>query len=278
MPVTDIKEIRLLPPLAIGRLGGSAEPMHNYEAVITSTTGFRELVSADTLVVNVNNGEIVQKFRPAAVRFKDGAGQIKPVCPFFEVWARFDNETELRPLTLAELGDLGRGPEHLSWDVTFANLKMLRRTGEPADRVEARISAISDHGRRRLEGRAANFKADRFVNFGFVQYLKPTAAFPEIRFRFTPPAGQVYGHTAGAVIAPENAVYDRTRGSWDTHSDQAVPAGAPDPRAHLSTIPQGIYAINRLTGANLGYFDDASDGIIAVTLTLQNGRRLSSSA
>jgi hypothetical protein len=80
------------------------------------------------------------------------------------------------------------------------------------------------------------------------------------------------------VISPENAVYDRTRGTWDTHTDETVPAGSPDPRAHISTIPQGIYAINRLTGANLGYFDDASDGIVSVTLTLQDGRRLSSSA
>ena len=31
MPVTNIHEIRLLPPLAIGRFGSSAEPMHNYE-------------------------------------------------------------------------------------------------------------------------------------------------------------------------------------------------------------------------------------------------------
>jgi hypothetical protein len=278
MPVTDIKEIRLLPPLALGRFGGSAEPMHNYEAVVANATGFRSLVPADTLVVNVTNGEIVRKFRPASVQFKDGAGLIKPVCPFLEVWARFDNETELRPLTLTELAELGRGPEHLSWDVTLANLKMLRRTGEPADRVEARISGISDHTRRRLEGRAANFKADRFVNLGFVQYLKPTAAFPEIRFRFTPPTGQVYGHTASAVISADNAIYDRTRGTWDTHRDSATPTGAPDPRAHLSTMPPNIYAINRVTRANLGYFDDASDGIVSVTLTLPAGRQLTSSA
>ena len=33
MPVTAIHEIRLLPPLAIGRFGSSAEPMHNYDSV-----------------------------------------------------------------------------------------------------------------------------------------------------------------------------------------------------------------------------------------------------
>jgi hypothetical protein len=110
MAVTDVKEIRLLPPLAIGRFGDSAEPMHNYEAVINNATGYRDLVPADTLVVNLTSGEIVQKFKPPTVRFKDGAGGIKPVCPFLEVWALFDEEAELRPLTLTELTDLKRGP------------------------------------------------------------------------------------------------------------------------------------------------------------------------
>jgi hypothetical protein len=278
MPVTDIKEIRLLPPLAIGRFGDSAEPMHNYDAVIGSATGFRDLVPADTLIVEPNSGEILQKLRPASVRFKDGAGRIKPVCPFLEVWARFDAETELRPLTLTELGDLGRNPEHLFWDVAFANLKMLRRTGQPGDRVESNILGINDHARHRLAGRAPNFKADRSVHFGWVQYIKPSAEFPEIRFRFTPPTGQVYGWEQDSIISAQNAVYDATRGTWPRHSDGAPPATAPDPRAHRTTIPTGIYAHNRTTGANLGYFDDSSDGIITVTLTTQDGRRLSSFA
>lgn len=278
MAVTDVKEIRLLPPLAVGRFGDSAEPMHNYDAVISSAAAYRDLVAADTLVLDSNSGEIVQKFRPPSVRFKDGAGQIKPVCPFLEVWARFDEETELRPLTLTELGELGRGPEHLSWEVTFANLKMLRRTGDPGDRVVSRIAGINDHGRRRLAARAANFKADRSVHLGWVQYVKPSAAFPEIRFRFTPPPGQVYGSRSDSVVSAQNAVYDAMRGTWSRHTDDAPPTGAPDPRAHETTIPQFIYARNPTTRANLGYFDDSSDGIVAVTLTMQDGRRLSSFA
>jgi hypothetical protein len=278
VPVSDIKEIRLLPPLAIGRFGGSAEPMHNYEAVIGSPTGYRDLVPAETLVLNPNSGEIVAKHTPPAVRFKDGAGLVKPVCPFLEVWARFDNETELRPLTTRELDDLGLTPQAIAWDVTFGNLKILRRTGEPADRVTAAIPGITDHQRRSLDGQCPNFKNNRTVAMGSVQYVKPNAAFPEIRFRFTPPAGLVYGHTPDTVVPPQNAVYDATRGTWDSHTDDAAPASAPDPRAHRSTIPPGIYAVDRNTGDNLGYLDDSSDGIIAVTLTLKDGRRLSSFA
>jgi hypothetical protein len=57
-----------------------------------------------------------------------------------------------------------------------------------------------------------------------------------------------------------------------------VPAGSPDPRAHRSTIPPGIYAIDPTLDTNLGYIDDSSDGIVTVTLTLRDGRRLSSFA
>ena len=55
MPVTDVREIRILPPLAIGRFGSSSEPMHNYEAVITPGTGYRELRPAETLMLNLEH-------------------------------------------------------------------------------------------------------------------------------------------------------------------------------------------------------------------------------
>jgi hypothetical protein len=169
----------------------------------------------------------------------------------------------------------------LSWDVTFGNLKMLRRTGDPGDRIQSQVLGISDHDRRQLAGRAPNFKADRSVHFGWVQYVKPTPAFPEIRFRFTPPAGQVYGYRQDTNVTTQNAVYDATRGTWPSHNDDDVaPTTSPfprDPRALLSTVPSGIYAQDQ-TGRNLGYLDDSSDGIVTVTLTLQDGRKLFSFA
>jgi hypothetical protein len=278
MPVTDIHEIRLLPPLAIGRFGSSAEAMHNYDSVVPAGNGYRELRPAETLLVNAMTGEIVKHTPVGPVRFKDGAGRVKPVCPFLEVWARFDGDADLRALTISDLASLGRGPEHISWDVSFANLKMLRRTGQPADRVEARIAGMTGHARHALIGLCANFKPGKSVPFGSVQYIKPTAEFPEIRLQFTPPRGLVYGHTASQIIPAGNAIYDRSRGTWDTHADTpGAAATAPDPRAHLSTIPQGIYARDP-AGRNQGYFDDASDGIITVTLSMPDGRKLSSFA
>jgi hypothetical protein len=275
MPVTDIKEIRLLPPLAVGRFGGSAEPMHNYEAVITGATEYRNLVPAETLLMNPSTGEIVAKQTPPVVRFKDGAGLVKPVCPFLELWARYEDEGEFLPLTTRELRDLNLTPAAVTWDVTFANLKMLRRTGEPGDRVSGTLTGITDHQSHSVDGRATNFKSNRSVHFGSVQYVKPTDAFPEIRFRFTPPAGFVFGPRANNVIPAERAVYDAVRGTWDEHNDNFSPTSAPDPRAHEATSPAGIYA-NR-QGVSLGYLDDSSDGIISATLTL-NERRLTSFA
>lgn len=277
MPVTDIREIRLLPPLGIGRFGGSAEPMHNYESSVTAGAGFRSLAPSETLVVDENSGAIVARHVPATMRFKDGAGLVKPVCPFFEVWALFDAEEEYRPLTLAELTDLRLDATAVSWDATFANLKLLRRTGVPADRITAEQLGIADHARRRLDGRAVNFRANRSIHLGWVQYIRPTAEFPQIRFRFTPPAGDVYGASQDNIVPQDRAVYDPTRGTWDNHTDDAPPTMSPDPRAHVTTVPGGIYARDSLD-RNLGYIDDSSDGIITVTLTLRDGRKLSSFA
>jgi len=85
-----------------------------------------------------------RKKTPPVVRFKDGAGLIKPVCPVLEVWARYEDEGEFLPLTTRELGDLNLTRAAVTWDVTFANLKMLRRTGEPGDLASAVAFLASD--------------------------------------------------------------------------------------------------------------------------------------
>jgi hypothetical protein len=278
MPVSDVKEIRLLPPLAIARFGGSEEPMDNYDVLPGDLAGFRRLAPTETLVVNPNSGEIVRSHVPSELRFRDGAGQIRPVCPFLEVWARYEDGGDLLPLTLAELGDLGLSPGDLSWSVTVGNLKMLRRTGDPGDRISIEINGITDHARRPLEARAANFRTDRSIRLGSVQYIKPTPEFPQIRLRFTPSKGHVFGAQANAVISPENALYDATRGTWDNHNDATPPTSPADPRARLPTTPAGIYAVNRTTGDNLGYFDDSCDGIVTVTLRRASGVALNSFA
>lgn len=92
------------------------------------------------------------------------------------------------------------------------------------------------------------------------QAVKSMAEFPGIRLRFTPGRGLVYGHTAGGVIPESRAIYDPVAGGWDMHSDSNTPSHPEVPRAAQSTVPGGVYARTR-QGTNLGYFDDACDGI-----------------
>ena len=75
-----------------------------------------------------------------------------------------------------------------------ANIKAFRRTGDPNDRVDAVVDWFSDHAAKPITGTCPNFKTGKSIVFGTVQFIDPTSAgFPEIRLRFTPPAGKVFG-------------------------------------------------------------------------------------
>jgi hypothetical protein len=53
---------------------------------------------------------------------------------------------------------------------------------------------FSTHGAQRLEGHCPNFiSKDKWVDFGQVQYIKPTKKHSQIRLRFTPGHGKIYG-------------------------------------------------------------------------------------
>lgn len=269
MPV--IKEVRILPPVAIARFGSSSQPMDNYTAQIDeqNVIGFRRLIPAETLIINRETGEITSAVIPESVKFRDEGGLIKPVSPFFEVWARFDENDFLEPLTAAHLTELQSSTEQIRWRVRVGNHKVFRRTGVANDKIEADTESFSDHGVHILSGRAGNFKAGKNIKLGSVQYIKPTASFPEIRLRFTPAEGKVYGHRPNDPNTSDD-VYDSTVGLWDSHNDgdPGLPPGTP-----LSTIPPRIYAVIRsgpLAGRNLGYLDDSCDGVIEVELTVNN--------
>ena len=199
MAISDIKEIRLLPSLAIARFGSSPEPMDNYDVALPphdpangqDGTGFRSLAPAPTLTVV--DGRISQESTPDRVAFRDAEGRVKPVAPFLEVWARFEDGGNLEPLTLQHLADLNLGPSDISWRVEVVNQKAFRRTGDANDRVTATVDDIRDHTRRPLKGNAGNFKAGKSIPFGHVQYIEPTLDFPEIRLRFTPAAAACSG-------------------------------------------------------------------------------------
>ena len=59
-----IKQLKILPPFAIGRLGSADEPMDNYTIDLAAATdepeplGYRKLKPLETLIVGERSGEI----------------------------------------------------------------------------------------------------------------------------------------------------------------------------------------------------------------------------
>lgn len=265
--MAQITELFIEPSIAIARLGSSPQPMENYSLESNQPDGYRDIVGADTLFVDPVSGAIARADTPAEVTFKDGQGRVKPVAPFFELWARFDDDEEARPLTREDLQSRGLSEDDIEWQVDVANLKIFRRTGQVGDRIDAQVEASALHGHQAVEmqGRALNFKTPQnFVPFGTLRYIRPSDDFPEIRLRFTPAAGSVFGPTVDQHISADRAIYDATRGNWDTHTDGFTP-NVPEPRARIFTAPGGIFAQDP-PGNNLGYFDDSCDGIIRVSI------------
>jgi len=287
--MTTIKEIRILPSLAIARFGSSPDPLENYSLHVdpANPTGFRQLRPEPSLIVNVETGEIEAETTPPVgteVAFRDAERRVKPLCPFLEVWARLTDGGPLEPLTIDKLADAGLSPADLQWQVTVGNLKVFRRTGDSGDRVTATTGSFNDHGRKALNGQCPNFKPGKAIPFGFVQYLKPTASFPEIRFRFTPGKGHVFGPRPGDRFTNDDVYNGFTSGRrgapgrWDRYWPSK-------PGAPLFTAPADIFqgqqwdfrelsvtvtdsASNRQEDMKVsdGYFDDTCDGIVEVSV------------
>jgi hypothetical protein len=291
MKAKALQQIRLLPPLAISRLGSSPEPVNNYDLVIPDDQplGYRRIESAPTLIVDESTGRITAREEKLPVTFKDEQGRIRPVAPFIELWGRGDDEDEWVHLTADDLA----GAE-IRWRVHVANIKAFRRTGDPDDRIEASTGWFDDHTRRELRGESKNFLPDKYIPLGHIQFIDPTSEFPEIRVRYTPAHGYVYGanpfvqnadgsYAANSLGYLQNdpnihdVVYDSSKGKWLGYDEVFPPNQVQPPQA---TIPGQIYAgaaNSEIAGSwvSRGYLDDECDGTIEVEVTV--GKRTLSS-
>jgi hypothetical protein len=291
-----IKQLRILPPFAIGRLGSASEPMDNYTFDLdidpdrADPLGYRELKPQPTLIVNENSGEIEKQRTPHTLEFKRG-DKIRPVAPFLEVFAVTDAD-ELVPLTTALLQKEGLNDHNISWRATVSNRKIVRRTGDEDDLVHAQTKWFSDHRSHTLAGKCTNFVApEASVNFGTVRFIKPNHDFPEIRLRFTPAEGLIYGPDQSGDDA---AGQDCDPDAYQIHEDRAIynskkswfGLGSPENPAGNQTLPPSLFAINPPAPSWLfdnvaisrGYFDDACDGFVEVQLALKDGSTLTAKA
>src|SRR6266851_265968 len=190
-----IRQLRLLPPLAIGRLGSAAEPMDNYSYTIDDESdrplGYRRLKSEPTLMVDRSSGEIRSARVARTLEFKHD-DRIRPVAPFLEVFALTDDD-KLEPLTLELLRRHPLDEKAISWRASVANRKVVRRTANEHDLVAADTKWFHGHDPQQLKGYCKNFISPEasFIDFGHVRFIKPNRKFPEIRLRFTPAKGLI---------------------------------------------------------------------------------------
>jgi hypothetical protein len=289
-----IKQLLILPPFAIGRLGSAREPMDNYSFDLDidpgseAPLGYREIKMQKTLIVDEKSGEITDEVLPKKPEFKRN-GRIRPVAPFLEVYAVTDDDT-LEPLTVKLLKKHGLSVKDISWQATVCNRKVVRRTQDDNDLVQAETEWFSDHQSRTLKGRCNNFVSARaFVDFGRVRFIKPNTKFPGIRFRFTPAAGLIYGPDRPDrekakekdsafpelyKIPKGQAIYDH-RKRWvgfDSATNETLP-----PSLFAIDPPAPSWLFNN-KAVSRGYLDDACDGIVEVRLKLKNGPALAATA
>jgi hypothetical protein len=281
-----IKGLRILPPFAIGRLGSAAEPLDNYTidtidddsaADPKHPLGFRRIKGTRTLVVDEASGEIREARDGSTPDFKQD-GAIRPVAPFLELFALTEDDV-LEPLTQDLLGGNGSDTK-ICWRVVVANRKVFRRTGDDNDIVQADTRWFCDHAPRRLEGHCNNFVRDTdFIDFGHVRFIKPSEEFPEIRLRFTPAKGLIYGPNKTAddkpdrMIREDRAIYDVDKGGWRDFGDPDAPQSD---AFRNETLPPSLYAIrspappwlHNNVAVSRGYLDDACDGFVEVKLTV----------
>jgi hypothetical protein len=295
----SVTSLRILPPLAIGRLGSASDPLDNFTTSIDPQRplDFRRIDPDWTLQVDTTTGQITKRFMPTSIDFKSGA-KIRPVAPFLEVWVE-TSDGKLAQLTSTMLQSDFK-PGSVAWQVVVANRKVERRTGNVNDAVYADTKSFSDHAVHRLDGHCKNFVAQTdVIHLGDVQYIAPTTAFPEIRLRFTPARGLIYGSNVvddkkipdeSKIIPPERRVYDATKGWYGFRIPADIEAGEggrkKGPRFWNETFPAALFAIDPpappwLHGnvaISRGYLDDACDGIVKFTATTTAGTTLTATA
>lgn len=275
-----IIELRILPPVAIGRLGSSETPLEAFELEVAEKKplDYRTVIPQESFKIDPDSGKIIEAYTPEVITFKDQHskkpkdGHIRPVAPFLEVFAITDKEPQiLQPLTLSLLKKTGHSLEDISWHVEVGNIKIYRRTQHKNDKIEAEVN-VRDHKKYTLEGKCKNFLKGKVLPLGTVQFIRPGKKHPGIRLRYTPAAGKVYGSSlkrieeAGkkAVDDPvinnkDLVIYDK-KGPWFGYKESGANPEFTNPAQIFAGYDEGDARVS------WGYLDDECDGFVSVKL------------
>jgi hypothetical protein len=213
--VKNIEEIFLIPPMAVARLGGSNIPLASFtwlEDPNLYGAGLTVISPAVSLGVLADGS--VRPFLPANIQFRDG-DQLRPVAPFFELWARGNGQEQ--PITLQWLKAHRSSLADIQYTVTASNHKAARRTGDPACAFSASIQVPGDdHSTHRMlassSGELPLVNPTKPIYLGQFQVIRPTPMMSMgvdlgvVRVRFTPATGMVYGpssNTGNAISAQD---------------------------------------------------------------------------
>lgn len=301
-----IVNIFLLPPLAIGRVGGGDTPLENFTWAVDPTLhGGGRTVIEPAVTLEVQEDGSLRTYLPNTIRFRDG-DRLRPVAPFFEVWAIVESEGIRRdaPLTLDLLAENNASLDHLEYTITVANKKAQRRTGSAGCGYVARVDiAGTDHAKKPLRAysphnpdESALVYFDKPITLGHVQVIRPARQMENgvdlsiARVRFTPARGEVYGPPtaiAGAasalqpgeqfpakteqgrlheIVPPQNRILNPST-LWSKYVMDA--AGQVDPQPSDSYDGADIG-----DGMSWGVVDDTCDGVIKVQLVVWGTRLL----
>ncbi|WP_254444501.1 ferritin-like domain-containing protein [Ruegeria sp. HKCCA6707] len=315
-----IQEIFFLPPMAVARLGPGETPLESYEwqQDMDAHGNNKTVIRSNVTLREVEDGSVRAYLPdPKTILFRDEGGALRPVAPFFELWAKMHDaetgEDYETPVTLDLLDGQGLSLQNVRYSVTVGNQKAERRTGDAACGFRARVEITGqDFSPKPLLAFSPHTSEQQPMVYehspiplGTIRAMHPVRGQDEpvegqpvdrsiLRLRFTPPKGEVYG--------PPDAAFGP--------ATLAVPAYQNDPpKSEYGRIHEIVPEQNRILnpdtpwsrwimmsgmsddpephdsydGARVGnnqswgVADDTSDGTIEATLNVR-GERLTARA
>jgi hypothetical protein len=302
-----VHNIFFKPPLAIARVGGSPTPL---DAFVwdsdKSIHGANRTVIRPSVTLKVLADGSLRPYLPNVIQFRDGE-LLRPVAPFFELWATVERKghgCQEEPFNLALLKDVSIWLDSVEYTVTVGNRKAQVRTRSAACAYIARINTMGDdHARKPLNafsphnaGQEPLVFREHPIRLGEFQVIRPIARqamgvdLSVLRVRFTPARGEVYGPPAAIAgpaspLPPGEALQPVTLGgrlhdivpelnrilnpksSWCEYIMDSLDQEDPQPSDSYDGANVGE---NR----SWGVVDDSCDGIIEVQVAIKGVRHV----